>query len=74
MIGDDVTDIITEMNIMLSKEEAELLLNLMSSSEMDDKDDTLLEYKCSKKLMGKLFDVYKKCNFEEVDCNFEEVK
>ena len=60
MIGDNVTEIITKMNITLSKEEAELLLNLMTTSDMDDKDDTLLEYDCSRELMGKLLEVYRK--------------
>jgi hypothetical protein len=60
MIGDNVTEIITKMNITLSKEEAELLLNLMTTSDMNDEDDTLLEYDCSRELMGKLLEVYRK--------------
>jgi len=60
MIGDNVTEIITKINITLSKEEAELLLNLMTTSDMNDEDDTLLEYDCSRELMGKLLEVYRK--------------
>lgn len=60
MIGGNVTNIITKMDITLSSEEVELLLNLMINSHMDDKDDTFLEYDCFGELMNKLLNTCRK--------------
>jgi hypothetical protein len=55
------------MDITLSSEEAELLLNLMINSHMDDKDDTFLEYDCFGELMNKLLKTCRKFDEEKGD-------
>jgi hypothetical protein len=47
------------MNITITKEEAELLLNLITEADMDDKNDILESYTCTKKLANKLLSIYR---------------
>ena len=47
------------MNITITKDEAELLLNLIYDADMNDKDDRLESYDCTKELVGKLLTIYR---------------
>jgi len=47
------------MNITITKEEAELLLNLIFDADIDDKDDRLEPYTCTKELANKLLAIYR---------------